>query len=217
MPIASLMLTLLSLAPLTPQQTSPSPATPAAEDHSALHDYESCTFDDGLQIVKIDAMPPGVQERTVDTASGPKTISMLDGRRILFAYGLGGDTFANVKPEILPSDTWAIEKQALLDQMNAMLASSHDQQPDTGLPHEMHGLEVRGFNRTILHGNTLGYYLLFDDARHIATTVYLLNQEPITRRFQTIEQFHQLGSRFLKTYSTCIAQNQSLHSPGSTQ
>ena len=42
-----------------------------------------------------------------------------------------------------------------------------------------------------LKGGTLGFYLLFDNARHIATSVYLLNQEPLTRRFQTIEQYRE--------------------------
>jgi hypothetical protein len=53
----------------------------------------------------------------------------------------------------------------------------------------MHSLEVRCLDRTGLKGGTLGVHLLFDNARHIATSVYLLNQQPLTRRFQTIEQY----------------------------
>jgi hypothetical protein len=196
------------------QSTPGAPPAHSGGNDGALHDYESCTFDDGLQIVKIDSLPPGVQERSVDTNSGPKTIRMLAGRRIMFAYGLSGNFFANVKPEILPDDTWAIERQALLDALDAMLGSSHDTLPDTSFPRQIHGLEVRGFNRTVLHGGTLGFYLIFDDARHIATSVYLLNEEPPTRRFETIEQYRQLSSRFLKTYTNCITQNHALHAAG---
>jgi hypothetical protein len=203
---------LLLMTTALPGQSTPLPPPARSQTNDApLHDYESCTFDDGLQIVKVDSLPPGVQERSVDTKSGPKTIRMLAGRRIMFAYGIGGDFFANVKPEILPDDTWALEKQALLDALDAMLSSNHDMLPDTTFPRQVHGLEVRGFDRTVLHGGTLGFYLLFDDARHIATSVYLLNQEPLTRRFQTIEQYRQFSSRFLKTYTNCIAQNQALH------
>jgi hypothetical protein len=204
---------LLITAGLSGQSAPTAPPAPSQNNDSALHDYESCTFDDGLQIVKIDSLPPGVQERSVDTKSGPKTIRMLAGRRIMFAYGIGGDFFANVKPEILPDDTWAVEKQALLDALDTMLSSSHDTLPDTTFPRQFHGLEVRGFNRTVLHGGTLGFYLIFDDERHIASSVYLLNQESLTRRFQTIEQYRQLSSRFLKTYTNCIAENQALHAP----
>src|ERR1700730_9470219 len=122
------------------QSAPTAPSARSQTDDGALHDYQSCTFDDGLQIVKVDSLPPGMQERTVDTKSGPKTIRMLVGRRIMFAYGIGGDFFANVKPEILPDDTWAVEKQTLLDSLDTMLSSSHDMVPDTMFPRQVHGL-----------------------------------------------------------------------------
>ena len=197
-----------------PAQDAPNPAhNPTAVNADALHNYESCSFDDGLQIAKIDALPPGAQQRSIDTTQGPKIIHMLAGRRIMFAYGVGGDFFANVKPELLPDDTWTVEKQDLLDEIAAMVAAEHDTLPNRSLPETMHGLEVHGLDRTDLKGGTLGFYLLFDNARHIATSVYLLNQEPLTRRFQTIEQYRDLRTRFLATYTGCIAQNQSLQAP----
>ena len=204
---------LLSSSTMPAQNVPKTAQSPPAASANALHGYESCTFDDGLQIAKIDSLPPGVQQRTIDTTQGPKIIQMLDGRRIMFAYGVGGDFFANVKPEILPESTWALEKQSLLDELAAMLASERDTLPNRGLPETMHGLEVHGLDRTELKGGTIGFYLLFDNARHIATSVYLLNQEPLTRRFQTIEQYRDLRTRFLATYTGCIAQNQSLQTP----
>ena len=103
---------LLLYAHRVPAQNAPDTAqTASPADAAALHDYESCSFDDGLQIAKIDSLPPGVQQRTINTTEGPKVIHMLAGRRIMFAYGVGGDFFANVKPELLPEATWATEKQ----------------------------------------------------------------------------------------------------------
>jgi hypothetical protein len=210
LPVAIVLL--LSTLP-SPAQNAPGTGT-SATNVAALHDYESCNFDDGLQIVKIDSLPNGMQDRTVNTAQGPKVIHMLAGRRIMFAYGVGGDLFANVKPEVLPDDTWAAQRQSLLDEIAAMLASDHSTMPNKSLPDTLHGLEVHGFDRTELKGGTLGFYLLFDNARHIATSIYLLNQQPLTRRFQTIEQYRRLRTRFLSTYTGCIAQNQSLRAPG---
>src|ERR1700751_200585 len=138
---------------------------------------------------------------------------MRDGRRIMFAYGVGGDFFANGKPEILPDNAWTTEKKSLLEELAAMIASEHDTMPNPPLPQTMHGLEVHGLDRTVLKGGTLGFYLLFDNEHHIATSVYLLNQEPLARRFQTVEQYRQLRTRFLATYPGCIAQNRSLHAP----
>jgi hypothetical protein len=209
---------LLLFSSAIPAQNAPTPGQ-ILPDTSAdvLHDYESCTFDDGLQIAKINSLPPGVQQRTIDTAEGPKVIHMLAGRRIMFAYGIGGDFFANVKPELLPADTWESEKRDLLDGLVAMVAAEHDTLPNKSLPDTMHGLEVHGLDRTDLKGGTLGFYLLFDNARHIATSVYLLNQQPLTRRFQTIEQYRDLRTRFLATYTGCIAQNQSLQTRGANK
>ena len=214
MRLLPVVIALLLSTQIAPAQTdsNASQISPAA-DASALHEYESCTFQDGLQIVKIDSLPPGIQQRTINTAQGTKTIHMLAGRRIMFAYGVGGDSFANVKPEVLPDGSWASEKQSLLDEIAAMIASDHDAMPNTSLPQTMHGLEVYGLDRTRLKGGTLGFYLLFDNAHHIATSVYLLNQEPLTRRFQTIEQYRSLRTRFLTAYTGCIAQNHSLHAP----
>jgi len=61
-----------------------------------------------------------------------------------------------------------------------------------------------------LEGGVLGLYLAFDDKTHIATTIYLLNQEAYARKFQTIEQYQQLRDTFLKTYLACIRMNQQL-------
>lgn len=207
---------ILLSTPTAPAQNAPASAqtTSNADAAAALHDYESCSFDDGLQIVKIDSLPPGEQQRTINTTEGPKVIHMLAGRRIMFAYGVGGDFFANVKPEVLPDATWATAKQNLLDELAAMLAADHDTMPNTSLPPTMHDLEVHGLDRTGLKGGTLGFYLLFDNARHIATSVYLLNQEPLTRRFATIEQYRGLRTRFLATYTGCVAQNRKLRTAG---
>jgi hypothetical protein len=202
---SSVAIALLLCAGAAPAQHA-SPADASA----ALRDYESCSFDDGLQIVKIDSLPAGVQQRTIHTMHGEKTIQMVAGRRIMFAYGLGGDFFANVKPELLPVSSWAQDKENLLDEVQAMLRADFTTRPSTSVPRAMHGIEVHGLDRTELKGGTLGFYVLLDNAHHIATSVYLLNQEPLTRHFQTIEQYRELRTRFLETYTGCIAQNQSL-------
>lgn len=201
---------LLSAATISAQTATPTPQKASSEESTALHEYESCSFDDGLQIVKIDSLPPGEQERTIHTMHGTKTIRMLAGRRIMFAYGLGGNSFANVKPEVLPAASWEQDKENLLDEIQAMLRADFNTRPTTSLPRTMHGIEVHGLDRTELKGGTLGFYVLFDDAHHIATSVYLLDQEPLTRHFQTIEQYRDLRTRFLDRYTGCIAQNQSL-------
>ena len=214
MPLLPVAIAVLLSSVSMPAQNAPAAAQGSPSEYAAvLRSYESCSFDDGLQVVKIDPLPAGGQERIVDTTQGPKTVQMLAGDRILFAYGIGGDVFVNAKPEVLPAATWDTEKQDLLDEIAALLASQPGTAPNSNLPATMHGLEVHGIDRTELKGGTLGFYLLFDNARHIATSIYLLNQKPLTRRFQTMEQYRDLRTRFLAAYTGCIAQNQSLRTP----
>ncbi len=205
MPLSQQVLALTLLA-ATASAALPMGAT-AADD--TLHAYESCHFDDGLQVVKVDHLPPGVQQRSVDTRNGPRPIRMLDGRRIMLAYARG-EFVANVKPELLPADVWGLQKQTLLDELAYLLAEDHGNVPAAGIAEQMQGLEVHGFDRASLTGNVLGFYLLFDNTRHIATSVYLLNQSPLTRSFQTIEQYRELRTRVLTGYAACVAQNQSI-------
>jgi hypothetical protein len=196
---------LLSL--LAPLPQAADAQAPAAE--SALHAYESCHFQDGLQVIQVDALPPGMQQRAVNTKSGPKTIKMVAGRRIILAYPTGSYV-ANIKPEVLPADLWGSEKQTLLDELTFLLGSDHGNVPGIGLPDHLEGLELRGFDRSSLSGNVLGFYMLFDERRHIATSIYLLNQDPLTRSFQTLPEYRALRNRLLTGYAACVAQNQAL-------
>ena len=61
--------------------------------------YSTCSFSDGLQIVQIDPLAPGITSREVETDSGSRQIDMLAGTRIMFAYP-NSDFYANVKAEL---------------------------------------------------------------------------------------------------------------------
>jgi hypothetical protein len=56
----------------------------------------------------------------------------------------------------------------------------------------------------------LGLYLAFDDPAHMVTAIYLLDQQPYARKFQTIEEYQQLRDSFLKTCFACIRMDQQL-------
>ena len=208
----ALLSTVLLLLAASPQAADPH-AAPVA-DGSVLQAYESCHFNDGLQVVQVDALRPGVQERSVASSSGPREIKMVAGRRVMLAYATG-DFVANIKPELLPADLWSTEKQSLLDELNFMLTSDRGNVPASGLPQQIEGLELHGIERESLSGGVLGFYIMFDDARHIATSLYLLNQDPLTRTFQTMEQYRVLRTHLLSGYAACVAQNQALRAKSS--
>ena len=168
-----------------------------------LNAYTHCEFSDGLQVVEVNPLARGVTARTVDTASGPKLIKMLSGFRIMFAYP-NTDFFANVKAERLPSSEYPRLKQALIENFDYILASASSNRRNESIGPTMNGLEVYGLDRDRLEGGVIGLYLLFNDEKHVATTIYLLNQESSRRKFQTVDQYRSVRDRFLLTYGACI-------------
>ncbi len=122
----------------------------------------------------------------------------------MFAYP-GTDFYANVKAEQLPAVHHSQLKQILLDSLQH-LAPGNTINPSLNSP--INGLEAHGLDRNTLEGGVLGIYLLFDNSSRIVTTIYFLNQEPQNRKFQTLDEYHQLREQFLKSYSSCIRKNQ---------
>jgi hypothetical protein len=171
--------------------------------NGALLPYTACQFTDGLQIVHLDTLPPGVTSRGIDTDSGPRQIDLQAGVRIMFAYP-DTDFYANTKAELLAARNYPQLKQSLLDNFQYLL---HGNTLNTAMHSPMNGLEVRGLDREKLEGGVLGIYLFFDDSAHVVTTIYLLNQEPQSRKFQTIEEYRSLRDRFLASYTACIQSN----------
>lgn len=175
----------------------------------ALAPYTSCVFPDGLRVVGIDPLAPGVQSRSVETATGTHSIEMEAGERVMFAYPLT-DFYANLKVELLPADRYAELKQTLLANLHFLESERGGPSPAEALPAGLHGFEVHGNDRRKLEGGVLGMYLMFDDAAHVATTIYFLNQNAWQRKFQTIDEYGRLRDNFLRTYTGCVRQNQAL-------
>jgi hypothetical protein len=183
-------------------ETSILAAQPMPGD-TALTPYTSCQFSDGLQIVHIDPLAQGITTREVDTDSGPRQIDMQAGYRIMFAYP-DTDFYANVKAELLPAANYSQLKQSLIDNFQYL---AHGNTLNTGLHSPLNGFEIHGLDREKLEGGVLGIYLLFDEQAHVVITIYLLNQEPQYRKFQSMEEYRKLRDQFLNTYTACIRNN----------
>jgi hypothetical protein len=175
----------------------------------ALVPYTSCVFPDGLRLVQVDPLAPGVSSRSVQTETGMQTIDLIAGERVLFAYPMT-DFFANVKAEELPADRYAAQKQTLLENLHFLESQKSGPAPAAALPSGLHGFEVHGDDRRQLEGDVLGMYLLFDDQTHVATTIDFLNQHAWARKFQTIDEYGRLRDSFLRVYTGCVRQNQAL-------
>lgn len=180
------------------------PCIVAQSAPASLQPYTTCRFDDGLQVVQVDPLRADITSREVDTDSGPREVDVEAGLRIMFAYP-GTDFYANVKAELLPATEYPQLKQYLLENFDHL---AHGNKVNAGLRSPLNGFEAHGLDREKLEGGVLGFYLLFDNSEHVATTIYLLNQEPQARKFQTLGEYGELRDRFLAAYTACIRSNQ---------
>lgn len=185
-------LALLVYGPILAQQASSSDPFAA---------YLGCTLPNGLQIIEVTPRAPGISARPVRTLTGTAAVDIADGRRVRFGYS-EQEPYANVDIESIPDASYAKSKAALIDNFEYVLASGEDVR-NYKLKPKLNGFEIQGLDRTKLEGDTLGMYLLFDNATHTAVTIYFLNEEP-PKHFQTIQQYAALRDQFLQSYTACI-------------
>jgi hypothetical protein len=193
------MLTLLIAGPLSQRNAA---AQTFSRDDS-LKPYTSCQFEDGLKVVQVDRLPKGVTFRTQTTSSGEKKISLADGYRIMVAYPKT-DFFANIKAEKSNPDDYAKDKDTAVEGLKWAIANSKEVESQEPTKVSYNGFEGYALNRKSLVGNTLGITILFSDAEHHIVTIYLLNQNPKKRKFQTIEEWRTLRDNFLNSYTSCL-------------
>ena len=180
------------------------PLSAPASD-AALKPYESCGFPDGLQITDIQSMPADVHERPVVSHGVTRSVPLIGGRRITFAYP-GAEPYASVKVEQMPADNFAANRKLLLDDFDDIIAS--DKMVARNVTHgaTMSGFGAVGLDRIVMTGTTLGIYLLLDDRTHIAATVYLLN--PPQSKFKVPAEYARARDTFLYNYTRCVRNNQ---------
>lgn len=200
------LFTFISLAGFVLTDCSSSWAQRERIQNEELRAYTHCTFADGLEIVALDDLAPGVTARTVETSSGNIPVPMLAGVRVMFAYP-NTDFFANVKAERLPSSQYSELKQILIENFDYLRASSPSFRINDAVGSLSRLLQVRGMDRDKLEGGTLGFYLIFDDKKQVVVTIYLLNQKPEQRKFQSLDEYRRMRDQFLSGYAACIVGN----------
>ena len=173
----------------------------SVQARSDLEPYTKCRFTGNFQIVQVDRIP-GPRTLTVETTTGSKDVHLLDGYRVLITYAQD-EPFVNLKVEQLAPSRFSAEKQALIENLEVLASRTAGmEKPEEKRvgPFEGYGITRRDFA-----GNVLSTYVLFNDRRHIVTSIYLLNDDPAERQFQTIQDYRRLRDDFLKQYGACAA------------
>jgi len=180
-----------------------------SNEPSSLKPYLSCKFGDGLKIVDTSRHRQWTSPdkfRTVEINGVEERVSVVDGYRVMVAYP-NTHFFANIKAENSNPDDYAKDKDTVVRDLKSATASSHDMESPEPIKVSYNGFEGYSSSRKSLTMGTLGITILFSDARRQILTIYFLNQLPLKREFQTMEEWHTLRDRFLNRYTSCVKSN----------
>jgi hypothetical protein len=200
-PMTRLLVTLMVLgAPLAWGQS----LTPSAP--SVLAPYTKCTFSDQLGAVSIDHLHDVPMIRSVNTASGSKPVSVADGYRVMLAYP-NTDYFVNLKVELSVAGSFSEDKRYITERMQEIAAHSTSKAMKLEQA-TIKGISVYSLNNPDINvGGVLSFYTLFDEAKDIVVTAYILNGEPQHRAFESLAKYRELRDRFVNAFASCMAEN----------
>jgi len=168
-----------------------------------LQPYTRCEFRPQFQTVQVDGPVEKFAWET-QVKSGEASIAVETGYRVLVTY-LMTEPFGNLKVEQLPSTSYEKAKSDLLSSLEYF--ASQPGMDGKVQSVQRNGFALYGVNRSKLEGGVLGIYNLFSDRDHVAVTMYLLNDEPADRKFDTMEKYATVRDDFLQKYTSCLQQN----------
>ncbi|HSE22911.1 MAG TPA: hypothetical protein VLB68_14695 [Pyrinomonadaceae bacterium] len=174
-----------------------------------LKSYTTCKVTGDLKIKEVTRRTAKDNYREVTTDSGKQKVSVVDGYRVMFAYPDLMYYFANVKIEQSAPDSYAADKEVLVNQLKHYSAIKEAHPMIFADKIMLNGSEHYGIDRDKIDvGDQVGVHLLFYDPAHLVVTVYFLNQSKSVfhnnRRYEDIKQYRELRDDFLNSYSECL-------------
>jgi hypothetical protein len=181
-------------AQLSDPGNSPSPLAP----------YTKCSFLGGLNQISITRAPGLPMARPVETARGRKTVSVMDGYRVMLGFE-NTDPFVNLKIEKSVRGHYDADKAVVFEQMQLMSQSAPAGAVASLERGSLNGIQFAALNSETLSPGVVSIYTFFDDKREVMATAYLLNQVPQRRAFNDIHQYRALRDRFIADLTRCMA------------
>lgn len=182
-------------------------AAASAQDAPAdpLRPLTTCEFGNQLQPRSMSRWKDPQPWRMVQTANGPKQVSVADGYHMLLEFP-GTAPFVNLKLERSKPGRLAADRTAILAQMTSFAA----QPGATVAPFrvvERNGVEIMALNNASLDsGGVISVYTLISEKTNVIATAYLLNQTPSRRKFTNFEQYQALRDEFIFALAVCMAE-----------
>lgn len=177
----------------------------AQQEEGALAPIVQCLRAGPFGVLEHKRLPANVKIRSVETARGPKLVSIIDGHNLILATPQGLP-FINVRVELSLTETAAGDRAAIAEQMQFL--SSKQEPGDKALQQTTQsGVEISALHRaTLERKGAISFYTLVVPARNVIATAYILNQEPADKRaFATYAEYEVLRDKAVALMQTCLA------------
>ena len=174
-----------------------------------LKPYTKCKVPGDLKIREVTRRNNTNNYREIEADKGKQKVSVVAGYRVMFAYPDLPYYFANVKIEQSDPDSYAADKEILVNQLKyySTIKEAHPMLFED--KKMLNDFEHYGIDRDKIDvGAQVGVHILFYDPAHLVVTIYFLNQSKAAffnnRRYEDIKGYREIRDEFLNSYSECL-------------
>jgi hypothetical protein len=174
-----------------------------------LKSYTTCKVPGDLKIREVTRRNGTNNYREITADKGKQKVSVVAGYRVMFAYPDLPYYFANVKIEQSAPDSYAADKEILVNQLK-YYSTIKEAHPMIFEDKKMlNDFEHYGIDRDKIDvGAQVGVHILFYDPANLVVTIYFLNQSKAAffnnRRYEDIKGYREVRDDFLNSYSECL-------------
>ena len=171
--------------------------------------YTTCKVPGDLKIREVTRRNATNNYREITADKGKQKVSVVAGYRVMFAYPDLPYYFANVKIEQSAPDSYAADKEILVNQLK-YYSTIKEAHPMIFEDKKMlNDFEHYGIDRDKIDvGAQVGVHVLFYDPANLVVTIYFLNQSKAAffnnRRYEDIKGYREVRDDFLNSYSECL-------------
>ena len=175
----------------------------AQRDSDPLAPIVQCVRDGKFSVLEQGRLPATVTSRSVQTLSGTRSVSMLDGYRVILATSQG-KPFVNLKVELSAPGSAAADRDAVREQMQAFSSRRSPDQKELQRTLKP-GIEVLDLHQpSLARSGPISFYSMFVPKRSIIATLYVLNQAPEGRAFTTYGEYEALRDEAAHLVQSCL-------------
>jgi hypothetical protein len=158
----------------------------------------------GLKITAVDRLPNSAPKfRDLKTKEGKKSVSRVDGYRVLYNNEFGSQ-FINLKIEQCDPKQYQEDSVTLIKSLDYLLSVSQFMDSDTLHELTVNNFKIFGFNRNTLEkGRTLATYVMFP-GNNTTVHFYFNNLAPAARHIKTMDEYYKVRDQFFDQYTKHI-------------